>query len=81
MKCVKLLKQQKNLGVGSIIRTTDDDAREKVRGGLWEYAKKEEWKLLTKTPKNNAQDTKEIEPKVKKGKSKKELKLEKKRNS
>jgi hypothetical protein len=81
MKCVKLLKQQKNLEVGSIIRTTDDDAREKVRGGLWEYAKKEEWKTLTKSPKNNTQDTKEIEPKVKKGKSKKELKLEKKRNS
>jgi len=77
MKCIKSVKQTKQVNLGDIIRTSDEDAMEKVKGGNWVYASKMEWKSLKTTPKV---EKKEVEPEVKekKGKSKKELKLEKK---
>lgn len=83
MKCIKSVKQTKQVKLGEIIRTTDEDAQDKVRGGFWTYVKKSEWKE-GRTPNKkvettvNTEETGEV--KVKKGKSKKELKLEKKRN-
>ena len=81
MKCLKLLKQQKHFNLGDIIRTTDQDAADKVRGGYWSYASKEEWKSSNHRPTKKVDEDVENQPKVKKGKSKKELKLERKRNS
>jgi hypothetical protein len=81
MKCIKSVKQTKQISLGEIIRVTDEDAIEKVKGGFWVYAPKSEWKqdrVGNKT--ENSKTTTTEEPKVKKGKSKKELKLEKKRN-
>lgn len=83
MKCVKSVKQTKQVNLGEIIRTTDEDAQEKVRGGFWVYAKKVEWKEGRTSNKKtettiSTEETEEV--KVKKGKSKKELKSEKKRN-
>ncbi len=80
MKCVKAVKQQKNVKIGDIIRTTDEDATEKVRGGMWEYAKKEEWKSSTRKEIVKQPEISDETPKIKKGKTKKELKLEKKQN-
>jgi hypothetical protein len=79
MKCIKSTKQTKQVNLGEIIRTTDEDAIEKVKGGNWIYVSKMEWKSLKSTPKVDKKEIEE-EPKVKKGKNKKELKLEKKSN-
>lgn len=77
MKCIKSVKETKQVKLGEILRTSDEDAKEKVKGGYWVYAPKSDWKQYKGvTPK--------VEPvvveKVKKGKSKKELKLERKRD-
>lgn len=83
MKCIKSVKQTKQIRLGEIIRTTDEDAQEKVRGGFWVYAKKSEWKegrIPNKKTETTMSSEENGEVKVKKGKSKKELKLEKKRN-
>ncbi len=77
MKCIKSVKQTKQVNLGEIIRTTDEDAMEKVKGGNWAYVSKMEWKSLKSTPKVEKKEV-EGEVKEKKGKSKKELKLEKK---
>lgn len=83
MKCIKSVKQTKQISLGEIIRVTDEDAIEKVKGGFWVYAPKSEWKEGRNSSKKveksvNTEETGEV--KVKRGKSKKELKLEKKRN-
>lgn len=86
MKCVKSVKQTKVTKLGEIIRTTDEDAIEKVKGGFWVYVQKSEWKQLKQAPKDKV-ETKAVAvegevqvDKKKKGMSKKELKQEKKRN-
>ena len=77
MKCIKSVKQTKQVNLGDIIRTSDEDAMEKVKGGNWVYASKMEWKSLKTTPKVEKKEV-EVEVKEKKGKTKKELKIEKK---
>jgi hypothetical protein len=42
MKCIKSVKQTKVTKLGEIIRTTDEDAIEKVKGGFWVYVPKSE---------------------------------------
>lgn len=82
MKCIKSVKKTKQVNLGEIIRVTDEDAYEKVKGGFWTYATKSEWKQdrFGNNKVENLNSPVTDEPKVKKGKSKKELKLEKKRN-
>jgi len=77
MKCIKAIRETKRVRLGEIIRTNDDDAREKVKGGFWAYATKTEFKG-SNTAKPS--DPVEVSETKKKGKSKKELKLEKKQN-
>lgn len=77
MKCIKSVKETKLVKLGEILRTTDDDAKEKVKGGFWVYVKKSEWKGSTTTKQDQPETRQEIK---KKGKSKKELKTEKKSN-
>jgi len=77
MKCIKSTKQTKQVNLGEIIRTTDEDAIEKVKGGNWAYVSKMEWKSLKSTLKVEKNEV-DSDVKVKKGKSKKELKQEKK---
>lgn len=86
MKCLKSVKQTKQTKLGEVIRTTDEDAIEKVKGGFWVYASKSEWKQLKQSPVEKV-ETKAVAiegevqvEKKKKGMSKKELKQEKKRN-
>lgn len=86
MKCLKSVKQTKQIKLGEVIRTTDEDAIEKVKGGFWVYASKSEWKQLKQSPVEKV-ETKAVAiegevqvEKKKKGMSKKELKEEKKRN-
>lgn len=86
MKCLKSVKQTKQVKLGEVIRTTDEDAIEKVKGGFWVYASKSEWKQLKQSPVDKV-ETKSVAiegevqvEKKKKGMSKKELKQEKKRN-
>lgn len=75
MKCIKSIKETKSNKLGQILRTSDDDAKEKVRGGFWVYVQKSEWK----GSKTNQTEQSEVQvEKKKKGKSKKELKTEKK---
>jgi hypothetical protein len=88
MKCIKSVKQTKVTKLGEIIRTTDEDAIEKVKGGFWVYVPKSDWKGVNQT--NKSKETtkseevsvadEETTTKKKKGASKKELKQEKKRN-
>lgn len=77
MKCIKAIRETKQVRLGEIIRTNDDDAREKVKGGFWVYAQKTEWKSSKSVKSSDPVETQETK---KKGKSKKELKLEKKQN-
>lgn len=86
MKCLKSVKQTKQIKLGEVIRTTDEDAIEKVKGGFWVYASKSEWKQLKQSPVEKV-ETKAVAiegevqvEKKKKGMSKKELKQEKKKN-
>lgn len=89
MKCIKSIKQTKQVSLGQIIRTSDDDAKEKVKGGYWVYIKKSEWKDVNQIsnqkdnsgPKDSVTVNDELTTsKKKKGMSKKEVKQEKKRN-
>lgn len=82
MKCVKSTKSTKQIKLGEIIRTTDEDAMEKVRGGNWIYVQKSEWKdgKVSDSKNSEVKSNDTDETKTKKGKSKKELKQEKKRN-
>lgn len=87
MKCIKSVKQTKQVKLGEVIRTSDEDAIEKVKGGHWVYVPKSDWKELKQTNKKDTSKSEEIlvtaeetTPKKKKGVSKKELKQEKKRN-
>lgn len=77
MKCIKSIRETKLSKLGEILRTTDDDAKEKVKGGYWVYVQKSEWKGIKSAP---VEKFEEIVETKKKGKSKKELKLEKKQN-
>lgn len=77
MKCIKAIRETKQTKVGQVIRTNDEDAKEKVKGGYWSYVPKTEWKG-SKTVKSS--DVVEVAETKKKGKTKKELKLEKKQN-
>jgi hypothetical protein len=44
MKCIKSVKSTKQIKLGEIIRTNDQDAMDKVKGGHWVYVPKTEWK-------------------------------------
>lgn len=70
MKCVKSTKSTKQVKLGEVIRTTDEDAIEKVRGGNWIYVSKSEWKegKVSETKTTEVKSSNPEEPKEKKGK-------------
>jgi hypothetical protein len=45
MKCIKLIKSSKGHEIGEILRTDDNEAELRVKGGNWVFAPKTEYKL------------------------------------
>ena len=65
MKCIKAIKETKDVSVGTIKRVDDKTAINMV-GSFWEYISKAEWKASTrkpKTEKTEAQSTESVEKK------------------
>ena len=70
MKCVKLIKEVKNLELGEVIRITDSEAELRVKSGKWGYTSKSEWKLSVGKNKSGDQESNQVT--TKKGKKKNE---------
>jgi hypothetical protein len=45
MKCIKLIKASKGHEIGEMLRTDDNEAELRVKGGNWAFAPKTEYKL------------------------------------
>ena len=45
MKCIKLIKLSKGHEIGEMLRTDDNEAELRVKGGNWVFAPKTEYKL------------------------------------
>jgi hypothetical protein len=45
MKCIKAVKANNNYKVGTILRTDNRTAQERVDGGQWVFVPKSEWKV------------------------------------
>lgn len=50
MKCIKAIKETKEVPLGTIRRVEDKTANNLV-GSMWTYIPKSEWKLATRKPK------------------------------
>jgi hypothetical protein len=73
MKCIKLIKQAKNIEVGTITRVDNNEAESRVKGGYWKYVPKNEWKSQFKTDTVNDQITDSVTVKEKNKKSSKKV--------
>ena len=72
MKCIKLIKSSKGHEIGEMLRTDDQEAELKVKGGNWSFAPKTEYKLY----KNPEYKTKKETVKVQSKKQGKKNKVE-----
>ena len=72
MKCIKLIKASKGHEIGEMLRTDNNDAELRVKGGNWSFAPKTEYKLY----KNPEYKTKKETVKVKSKKQGKKNKVE-----
>ena len=72
MKCIKLIKLSKGHEIGEMLRTDDNEAELRVKGGNWSFAPKTEYKLY----KNPEYKTKKETVKVKSKKQGKKNKVE-----
>jgi hypothetical protein len=68
MKCIKSIKELKQIKLGLIRRINDKEAESDVKSGYWMYIPKSEWKTYNKESKNNSkiesvEKTKVIKPK------------------
>lgn len=72
MKCIKLIKASKGHEIGEILRTDDNEAEFRVKGGNWAFAPKTEYKLY-KNPNYKSVKIEKVESKkqLKKNKSEK----------
>jgi len=73
MKCIKLIKQAKNIEVGTIVRIDNNEAESRVKGGYWKYVPKNEWKSQTKPTTVNDQIPDSVTVKEKNKKSSKKV--------
>jgi hypothetical protein len=55
MKCIKLIKASKGHEIGEILRTDDNEAELRVKGGNWSFAPKSEWRILKKGKKEEVE--------------------------
>lgn len=78
MKCIKAIKETKDVSVGTIKRVDDKTAINMV-GSFWEYISKAEWKAATKKPKTEKTEVESPES-VEKKPYKKGQKSEKHKN-
>ena len=62
MKCIKLIKASKGHEIGEILRTDDNEAELRVKGGNWAFAPKTEYKLY-KNPNYKTQKIDKVESK------------------
>jgi hypothetical protein len=72
MKCIKLIKASKGHEIGEMLRTDNNDAELRVKGGNWSFAPKTEYKLY----KNPEYKTKKETVKVQSKKQGKKNKVE-----
>ena len=72
MKCIKLIKSSKGHEIGEMLRTDNNDAELRVKGGNWSFAPKTEYKLF----KNPEYKTKKETVKVQSKKQGKKNKVE-----
>ena len=72
MKCIKLIKASKGHEIGEVLRTDDNEAEFRVKGGNWAFAPKTEYKLY-KNPNYKSVKIEKVESKkqLKKNKSEK----------
>jgi len=72
MKCIKLIKASKGHEIGEMLRTDDNEAELRVKGGNWAFAPKTEYKLH-KNPNYKSVKIEKVESKkqLKKNKSEK----------
>lgn len=73
MKCIKLIKASKGHEIGEVLRTDDNEAEFRVKGGNWAFAPKTEYKLY-KNPDYKTQKSDKVA-------SKKQLKKNKVENN
>jgi hypothetical protein len=72
MKCIKLIKASKGHEIGEILRTDDNEAELRVKGGNWSFVPKTEYKLY----KNPDYQVKKSSEKVSSKKQSKKNKVE-----
>ena len=72
MKCIKLIKASKGHEIGEMLRTDDNEAELRVKGGNWAFAPKTAYKLY-KNPNYKSVKIEKVESKkqLKKNKSEK----------
>ena len=60
MKCIKAIKETKDIALGTIKRVDDKTAVNMV-GNMWSYIPKSEWKAATRKPKAEKSEEKQSE--------------------
>jgi|688.fasta_scaffold74126_2 hypothetical protein len=55
MKCIKLIKTSKGHEIGQILRTDDNEAEFRVKGGNWAFAPKSEWRATKRGKKEEVE--------------------------
>lgn len=79
MKCIKSIKETKEVALGTI-RRVDDKTANNIVGNMWVYIPKSEWKLATRKTKNVDSDTEKTTESVEKKPYKKGQRSEKHKN-
>ena len=79
MKCIKAIKESKDVEIGTIKRVDDKTAINMV-GISWQYVSKAEWKAVTRKSKSVEQSTEQTTEQVEKKPYKKGQKSEKHKN-
>jgi hypothetical protein len=79
MKCIKSIKETKDVALGTIRRVEDKVANNMV-GNYWVYVSKSEWKKETRKSKPTEQETEQVTEQVEKKPYKKGQRSEKHKN-
>lgn len=71
MKCIKSIRETKNVELGVIKRVNDIEAESSVKSGYWMYVPKSDWKSENRKSNVSNEVTNTEKPKKEKKKSKK----------
>jgi len=63
MKCIKLIKASKGHEIGEMLRTDNNDAELRVKGGNWSFAPKTEYKLYKNPEYKTKKETVKVQSK------------------